>query len=69
MCSTAQTDHRPLAVAMGCPAGIGPEIIAKAWDARIASGEPGTAACVGGTAAGDAIEAEGLNSIQRSPNG
>ena len=25
---------RPLAVAMGDPAGIGPEIVAKAWRAR-----------------------------------
>ena len=29
MCSTAQTDHRPLAVTMGCPAGIGPEILCR----------------------------------------
>jgi 4-hydroxythreonine-4-phosphate dehydrogenase len=27
---------QPLAVSMGDPAGIGPEIIAKAWDQRMA---------------------------------
>lgn len=30
----------PLAVSMGDPAGIGPEIIAKAWDARVSAGLP-----------------------------
>jgi 4-hydroxythreonine-4-phosphate dehydrogenase len=30
----------PLAVALGDPAGIGPEIVAKAWDARRAAGLP-----------------------------
>lgn len=30
----------PLAVAMGDPAGIGPEIVAKAWDARAERGLP-----------------------------
>ena len=29
------TRAQPLAVSMGDPAGIGPEIIAKAWDARV----------------------------------
>lgn len=31
---------RPLAVSLGDPAGIGPEIIAKAWDLRITEGLP-----------------------------
>ena len=30
----------PLAVALGDPAGIGPEIVAKAWDARVARNLP-----------------------------
>ncbi|HEX8450220.1 MAG TPA: 4-hydroxythreonine-4-phosphate dehydrogenase PdxA [Allosphingosinicella sp.] len=30
----------PLAVALGDPAGIGPEIIAKAWERRVADGVP-----------------------------
>jgi 4-hydroxythreonine-4-phosphate dehydrogenase len=30
----------PLAVALGDPAGVGPEIVAKAWEARTASGLP-----------------------------
>ncbi len=28
-------DIKPLAIALGDPAGIGPEIVAKAWDARV----------------------------------
>ena len=31
----ADAVQRPLAVALGDPAGIGPEIVAKAWDARL----------------------------------
>jgi 4-hydroxythreonine-4-phosphate dehydrogenase len=31
---------RPLAISMGDPAGIGPEIIAKAWAARRQTGLP-----------------------------
>ena len=34
------TRPTPLAVSMGDPAGIGPEIIAKAWDARVAQALP-----------------------------
>lgn len=30
----------PLAISMGDPAGIGPEIIAKAWAQRVAAGLP-----------------------------
>jgi 4-hydroxythreonine-4-phosphate dehydrogenase len=30
----------PLAISMGDPAGIGPEIIAKAWAQRVAEGLP-----------------------------
>ena len=37
---------RPLAVALGDPAGIGPEIVAKAWEARSREGLP-TFVCVG----------------------
>jgi 4-hydroxythreonine-4-phosphate dehydrogenase len=45
---------RPLAVAMGDPAGIGPEIVAKAWDARrdaelplfVAVGDPASVSAV-----------------------
>ena len=32
MGNTAQTDDRPLAVTMGCPAGIGPEIICRLFN-------------------------------------
>lgn len=31
---------RPLAVSLGDPSGIGPEVVAKAWDARQAAGLP-----------------------------
>lgn len=36
--TVSATDLAPLAVAMGDPAGIGPEVIAKAWDARHEAG-------------------------------
>jgi 4-hydroxythreonine-4-phosphate dehydrogenase len=36
----ASTPRAPLVVSMGDPAGIGPEILAKAWSRRIAAGLP-----------------------------
>lgn len=42
MCNTAQSDDRPLAVTMGCPAGIGPEIICRLFNQGDAlRGSPG----------------------------
>ena len=34
------TNDRPIVVSMGDPAGIGPEVIARAWDARAAHALP-----------------------------
>src|SRR5437868_7466866 len=36
----ARALHHPLAVSLGDPAGIGPEVIAKCWDNRVAFGLP-----------------------------
>jgi len=38
--AVARPDMAPIAVSMGDPAGIGPETIAKAWDARSVHGLP-----------------------------
>lgn len=40
MTAVARPDMAPIAVSMGDPAGIGPETIAKAWDARAVHGLP-----------------------------
>jgi 4-hydroxythreonine-4-phosphate dehydrogenase len=40
MAGGARGDEPPLAVSMGDPAGIGPEVIAKAWEQRDARGLP-----------------------------
>ena len=45
---------RPLAVALGDPAGIGPEVVAKAWEARGRAGLP-PFVCVGDPAAVAAV--------------